>query len=131
MDVLPESVFDCIVLTQTLHLVYDVRAAVATLHRALTPGGVLLLTTPGISQLDRAECGPIWYWSLTAVSVRCLLEERFSADNLAIEAHGNVFAATALLYGIAVEELDQSALNVDDTLYPVTVAARAAKASDA
>src|SRR5215510_14713951 len=65
LDVLPESVFDCIVLTQTLHLVYDMQAAVATLHRALKPGGVLLLTTPGISQLDPGEWGPTWYWSLT------------------------------------------------------------------
>src|SRR5712692_10390618 len=30
LEVLPEAVFDCIVLTQTLHLLYDMRAAVAT-----------------------------------------------------------------------------------------------------
>jgi len=128
LDVLPESVFDCIVLTQTLHLVYDMRAAVATLHRALRPGGVLLLTTPGISQLDPGEWGPTWYWSLTALATRRLLEERFSPDALAVEAHGNVFAATAFLYGLAVEELDRADLNVDDAVYPVTVAARAVKA---
>ena len=131
LDVLPESVFDCIVLTQTLHLVYDMRAAVATLHRALKPGGVLLLTTPGISQLDPGEWGPTWYWSLTALAARRLLEERFSPNGLAVEAHGNVFAATAFLYGIAVEEIDRADLDVDDAAYPVTVAARAVKGSAA
>src|SRR5262249_27189682 len=38
------NTFDCIILTQTLHLIYDVRAALATLHRILKPGGVLLAT---------------------------------------------------------------------------------------
>jgi SAM-dependent methyltransferase len=126
--VLPEGVFDCIVLTQTLHLVYDMRAAVATLHRALKPGGVLLLTTPGITQLDPGQWGATWYWSLTARAARRLLEERFSPDSVAVEVHGNVFAATAFLYGIAVEEIDRADLDVDDAIYPVTVAARAVKA---
>jgi len=131
LDVLPESVFDCIVLTQTLHLVFDMRAAIATLHRALKPGGVLLLTTPGISQLDPGEWGPTWYWSLTGPATRRLLEERFSPDVLALETHGNVFAATAFLYGIAVEELNKGDLDVDDALYPLTVAARAVKTNAA
>jgi SAM-dependent methyltransferase len=130
-DVLPEAVFDCIVLTQTLHLVYDMRAAIATLHRALKPGGVLLLTTPGISQLDPGEWGPTWYWSLTGRAARRLLEERFSPGSLSIRTHGNVFAAAAFLYGVAVEELDKADLDVDDALYPLTVAARAVKANAA
>ena len=49
---IPSDAFDCVILTQTLHLVYDIQAAVRTLHRILKPGGVLLLTVPGISQLD-------------------------------------------------------------------------------
>src|SRR5262252_3366041 len=51
-NALPEAAFDCIVLTQTLQYLYDMRAAVATLHGAMKLGGVLLLTAPGISQLD-------------------------------------------------------------------------------
>ena len=41
---LPEAAFDCIVLTQTLHLLFDLRGAVAHLHRMLAPGGALLAT---------------------------------------------------------------------------------------
>jgi SAM-dependent methyltransferase len=126
--VLPEAVFDCIVLTQTLHLVYDMRAAVITLHRALKPGGVLLTTVPGISPIDSGEWGPSWYWSLTAAAARRLLEERFRPDDVAIETHGNVFTATAFLYGLALEELERADLEVDDSSFPVTVAARTVKA---
>ena len=49
-DTLPEAVFDCIVLTQTLQYIFDIRAAVATLFRALKPGGVLLLTVNSVKK---------------------------------------------------------------------------------
>lgn len=126
--VLPESTFDCIVLTQTLHLIYDMRAAVAMLHRALKPGGVLLLTSPGISQVDRGQWGDSWYWSLTAAAARRLAGECFGERNIEVKAHGNVYAATAFLYGLALEEVDPADLDVDDPSYPVIVTVRAVKA---
>ncbi len=43
---IPSDSFDCAIVTQTLQFVYDVRAALATLHRVLAPGGVLLATVP-------------------------------------------------------------------------------------
>jgi SAM-dependent methyltransferase len=118
------------VLTQTLHLVFDMRSAVAALHRALKPGGILLLTTPGISQVDRDEWTASWYWSLTAAAARRLLNEHFRPDAVAVVAHGNVFAAAAFLYGLAFEELDRTDLDVDDPSYPVIVTARAVKVND-
>jgi len=39
---IPSSLFDCIVLTQTLQFIYDVPAALKTLHRILKPGGGLV-----------------------------------------------------------------------------------------
>jgi SAM-dependent methyltransferase len=127
-DVLPEGVFDCIILTQTLQFIFDMHGAVATLYRSLKPGGTLLLTAPGISPVDRGEWGAIWYWSITAVGARRLLEEQFPSDAITVGAYGNVFAATAFLYGLALEELELADLNVDDASFPVTVAARAVKA---
>ena len=62
---IPSDVFDCIILTQTLHLIYDMKAAMRTLYRILKPGGVLLATVPGISQLERGPWKDAWYWSLT------------------------------------------------------------------
>jgi SAM-dependent methyltransferase len=124
-DVLPRSAFDCIVLTQTLHLVYDLAAAVDNLHAALRPGGVLLLTVPGISQIDRGEWKDRWFWGLPPAAVVRLLGDRFGPEAVLVESHGNAFAATAFLQGLALQEVDARKLDVQDAAYPVVVAARA------
>ena len=46
-DHIPSDRFDCVILTQTLHIIYDTRAVLQTLNRILRPGGVLLATFPG------------------------------------------------------------------------------------
>src|SRR4029450_9396308 len=43
---IPSEIFHCIIFPQTLQLIYDLRAAAATLHRILRPEGVLLATFP-------------------------------------------------------------------------------------
>jgi glycosyltransferase involved in cell wall biosynthesis len=129
-SVLPERAFNCIVLTQTLQLIYDVRLAVAALHRALAPGGVVLVTAPGISQIDRGEWGSSWFWSFTHTSLERVFAESFGRDEVLVEHHGNVFAATAFLQGLAVEEVDTAKLDPIDRSYPVLVAVRARKRSD-
>jgi glycosyltransferase involved in cell wall biosynthesis len=126
-DHIPSDSFDCIVLTQTLHLIYDVRGALSTLHRILKPGGILLVTVPGISQIDHYDWGETWYWSFTTRSARRLFEEVFPADRLEVQTHGNVLAATAFLHGISVEELCHDELDYDDPDYQVTIAVRAMK----
>lgn len=126
-DHIPSDAFDCVLLTQTLHLIYDVQTALATLHRILKPGGVLLLTVPGISQIEEGEWGRTWYWSFTTQSIQRLLEETFPASNLDVETHGNVLAATAFLQGMAEEELGQEELDYCDQLYQLLITARAQK----
>lgn len=49
---LPSEAFDCVILTQTLHLIFDMQAALRTIARILKPGGVLLATVPGITQIS-------------------------------------------------------------------------------
>src|SRR5260370_7887040 len=51
----PASAFDCIILTQVLHLIYDMNAAITHMHRALNPVGVLLPTVPAITRTCRAR----------------------------------------------------------------------------
>jgi glycosyltransferase involved in cell wall biosynthesis len=125
-DVLPDAAFDCIVLTQTLQLIFDLERAVRRLHAALRPGGVLLLTVPGISQIDRGQWEDHWCWSFTAMSMRKLFEPHFEAD-LEINTHGNVFAATAFLQGVALEEIERARLDIHDPAYPVIITLRARK----
>lgn len=126
-EVLPADAFDCIVLTQTLHLLYDLPTAAAALANSLRPGGVLLLTVPGISQIDRREWGESWFWSMTPAAVRRLLGDAFGPGAVTVESHGNVFAATTFLQGLALDEVDTRKLDVTDTAYPVIVTARAVR----
>jgi SAM-dependent methyltransferase len=123
---LSSNSFDCIVLTQTLQLVFDVGAAVETVHRTLKPGGVALVTVPGITQIPRSEAGS-WYWSFTELSARRLFESAFRNGHVIVETHGNVLAATAFLYGLAAHELRDDEIDAVDPDYPVTIAIRASK----
>lgn len=122
---LPSGSFDSIILTQTLHLIYDMATAVRELRRSLAPGGVLLVTVPGVSSIDRGEWGADWYWSLTEHSLKRLLFESFEPAQVSVQTFGNLFAATAFLHGACVEEVDRARLEPVDPIYPVTVAARA------
>ncbi len=125
---LPEQAFDCIVFTQTLHIIFDMAAAIDRLHAALKPGGVLLITVPGITPVDRGEWAKEWFWSLTPAALDRLLAARFDDAHRDIETHGNVFAATAFLQGVACEEIDVRKLAPYDEAFPVTVVARATRA---
>lgn len=122
---LPAGAFDCIILTQTLHLIFDMNSAIATLHYALRPGGVLLLTVPGISAVDTGRWKDSWYWSLTDMALSRLLNGPFDPAKVTLLTDGNLFAATAFLHGAAIEEIELAKLDLFDPAYPVTVAARA------
>jgi glycosyltransferase involved in cell wall biosynthesis len=126
-DNFPSAMFDCIVLTQTLHLIFDMRKAIATLHRMLKPGGVLLATVPGVSSIDRGQWGSSWYWSLSPAALSRLLEEKFDSANVNVIAYGNVLAAVAFLHGLAEHELSAAELDAHDPQYPMIAAARAVK----
>jgi len=124
---LPDNSFDCIVLTQTLHLIYDYKDALRTCYRILKPGGALLLTVPGISHIDQGEWKNIWLWSFTEASVTKMLGETFSNAHTAIETFGNVLVATAFLYGMGLPELARAQLDVTDPHYQVIITACAIK----
>jgi glycosyltransferase involved in cell wall biosynthesis/SAM-dependent methyltransferase len=126
-DHIPSNTFDCIILTQTLQLIYDVRAAIKTVYRILKPGGVLLATFPGISQTYDNEWRDEWCWNFTTVSARRVFEEVFPAANVKIEAFGNVLAAISFLHGLAAEEITQQELDYHEIGYDVTIAVRGVK----
>ena len=126
-DHIPSDTFDCFILTQTLQLIYDVRAAVKTIYRILKPGGVLLATFPGISQTYDNEWGGTWFWNFTSLSARRLFQEVFPPENLTIEAFGNVLAAISFLHGMAAEELTKEELDYRDPGYDVSITVRAVK----
>jgi GT2 family glycosyltransferase len=129
---LPSGVVDCVILTQTLPCIYDVRAAVHSVHRILKPGGVALATVGGISQVARWDMER-WghYWSFTSLSVRRLFEDAFSPGTVTVASRGNVLAAAAFLYGLASEELRPEELQHQDPDYELIITVRAVKAPTA
>lgn len=128
-DHIPSDTFDCIIFTQTLQFIYNVRAALRHLHRILKPGGVLLATFPGISQISRYDMDR-WgdYWRFTDASARRLFGDVFGAENVTVEAYGNVLVACAFLHGLAAHELQQEELDYHDPDYQVIITVRAVKA---
>jgi SAM-dependent methyltransferase len=129
---LPANAFDCVIVTQTLQLIYEVRSAVATVHRILRPGGVALVTVPGITPVSRHDSeswGNYWCWSFTGRSMRQMFEEHFGAGEVRVETYGNVLAAAAFLYGLGRGELTREELDYRDPDFEMLITVRARKAS--
>lgn len=126
---IPSDAYDCVICTQTLLFLYDVPAAVRTLHRCLKPGGVALVTVPGVSQVVSPDIDA-WgdYWRFTTRSARELFEACFPAQEVRVEADGNVLTATAFLHGLAVEDLRRAELEVRDPSFQLVITIRAKKA---
>lgn len=128
-DGIPEGTFDCIICTQTLQFIFDFRAALRHLARILKPGGVLLVTTTGISKIARREGVDPWgeYWGFTAQAAKRLFEEFFPPDRITVATYGNVLTAIAFLHGLAAEELQREELDYWDPDYELLVAVCAVK----
>ena len=127
---IPSATFDCVILTQTLHLIYETEAALRTVKRILKPNGVLLATIPGLSQIGRDEWGKSWYWGFTRGSATRLFNEVFGEANVDVRVYGNVLSATSFLQGLATEELTQAELDHLDEAYQVTIGVRAVNSAD-
>lgn len=126
---IPSDTFDCIICTQTLQMIYDVRAALRHIYRILKPGGVLLATSHGITKIGRREGVDPWgeYWHFTAQSAQRLLKELFPTNNTRVDVYGNVLTAIAFLHGLAAEELRKEELDYFDPDYEVIITVRSVK----
>lgn len=130
-DDVESDLFDAVICTQTLQLIYDIRAATATLRRILKPGGVLLATVPGISHITSKDPDSTNdQWRLTRASASRLFAEEFGAGQVTVKSYGNVLAAIAFLEGLAAEELLPEELDVNDPDYQAVIVVRAVKRSD-
>ncbi len=121
-ETLPENAIDCFICTQTFNFIFDVQKAISGAHYLLKPGGVLLATVAGISQVSRYDMDR-WgdYWRFTTASVQKLFEPVFTGG-VEIVSFGNVLAATAFLQGIAVEDFpDVSLLDQHDLDYQMLI----------
>ena len=110
-DCLPAARFDCVIFTQTLHLIPDMRVALANIWRALAPGGVLLLTVPALGRHDTrrgfittAGASPKQGWTGSC--------RTFQAPAPLSAPTAILVSCTAFLYGLAAEELSSEELHV-------------------
>ncbi len=123
---IPQSVCDCFILTQTLHLIFDIESAIGNVYRLLGPGGVLLATVPSVIRIDpeaREDC-----WRLTVASCTRLFGKAFGAENITVKNYGGFVTCVAFLQGMAYEELSQKELAKNDDDYPLVIGVRAVKA---
>lgn len=125
-DTLPAGRYDCFILTQTLQYVFDLSAAVESVHRLLGPGGVALVTVPAVSRITASAGVDREFWRFTAASCERLFRERF--EDVTVRTYGNVLTSAAFLFGVAREELLQRELDEHDEYFPLLVVARASKA---
>ena len=128
---IPDNTFDCIIITQTLQMIFEVDKAIKTLHRILKPGGVVLCTSHGMTRVARREGVDDWgeYWHFTTQSKRRLFRAVFPRDNVAVSTVGNIFTCICNLHGLGASEIDQTELDSHDPNFEMLVLVRAVKDS--
>jgi hypothetical protein len=126
---LPPDAFDCFICAQTFQYTFEIGRAVAGAHYLLRPGGVLLATVPGISQISRKDAERYGeFWRFTTGSMERLFSPVFGGG-VEVAGFGNVLAATAFLQGLAQEDLpDRTLLDAADPDYPLIITLVARKA---
>ncbi len=126
---IPFDYFDCIIATQTLPFIYDFRSAIANCHSGLKPGGVLLATFAGITQISRYDMDR-WgdYWRFTTLSAERMFGELFTPANVTVRAHGNVLTAVSSLLGLAAGDLKKLELDFFDPDYEQLITVKAIRA---
>ena len=124
-SVIPAHTYDCFIMTQTLHVIYDMRAVLAECVRILKPGGVLLATLPCASKVAHEQGLDGDFWRFTEAAARELFAEFFACDRLEVRAYGNVLVNIAYLYGLACHEISSADFDVHDPFYPLVVSVRA------
>ncbi len=126
-----DNTFDCIIITQTLQMIYEIQATITNLHRILKPGGVVLATSHGITKVARREGVDDWgeYWHFTSQSSKRLFQETFPAEGVTVSTYGNVLSTIGSLHGLAASELEPNELDYCDPNFELLVMVRAQKAA--
>jgi glycosyltransferase involved in cell wall biosynthesis len=133
-DALPADQYDCFINQFTMHLIYDLDAALFHSIRMLKPGGVLLVNFPCVDYyfpggLDMATGGPMYmYWWFTPIQVENLLRRAgLSSTDYTIETFGNLFTRVAYQMNLPAEELTRHELGYVDPGHPLLICVRAVK----
>jgi hypothetical protein len=124
---LPPNTYDCIILTQTLHLLRRPGRCVENCFTALRSGGALLATAPSVCRVS-----PTYpdgdFWRFTPAGIAELFGRHWPGDVM-VDAFGNLRTCMAFLMGEVVEDLPHIVLDHHDRRFPLTVSVEATKNS--
>jgi SAM-dependent methyltransferase len=133
-DHVPSDIYDCFVNQFTMHMIYDVEAALYHSIRVLKPGGVFLVNFSCLDYyfpagLDMGTGAPLFlYWWFTPIQVENFLRRIGLTDtDFTLDVYGNLFARVAYQMNIPAEELTQSELEYVDAGHPLLICARIVK----
>lgn len=119
---LKKNFYNCIILTQVLNFVSDLRMIPKILVDSLRPNGVILLTVSGITPICRYDMDRYGqFWGFTDAGIK----EMFSTENVECitETYGNFKVACASLAGMSFTELDKKDLLYCDEDFQVFISA--------
>jgi hypothetical protein len=124
---LPRESYDCIILTQTLHLLRRPDRCIDNCFAALRARGVLLATAPSVSRVS-----PTYphgdFWRFTPAGITEVFTRHWPSD-FTVHAFGSLRTCVAFLLGEAQEDLPGAVLDYNDSRFPLTVAVDAQKTS--
>ncbi len=123
---LSDAAYDCIILTQTLHLLADPNACVENCWSTLRPKGALLATAPVLSRVSPTYPDSD-YWRFAPAGMRRLFETHWTG-RFSISSFGNLRTCVGFLLARTVEETPKDVFETDDPRFPLTVAIHAEKA---
>lgn len=117
-----EDMADCIICTQVMQYIFDLKAAFLNIYRSLKPNGVALITLPGIKSLslfDNDNWGE--RWSFTEKSAVELCERTVTNGKFEVNSYGNVKVSIAYLYGLCVEDICIEDFSYSDPQFPFLI----------
>lgn len=118
------SIYDCIIATQTFGVIDEYQKAISECYRILKPGGTLLATVSALGVAAQLESS---FWRFTQTSVKYAFGKLFSPEKFEINSYGNVLSGQAFWVGIAAQELSREELDYNDPHYAVIVGIKATK----
>ncbi len=119
-DGVREGILDCLICTQTIQFIFNLDAVIQNICKLLKNDGCALITCHGISQIslyDYRNWGE--YWRFTPMTIKRLYEQNTENCEISVQSYGNVKTATAMLYGLCAEDLDDEDFEFNDEQYPL------------
>lgn len=120
-----KNIADAAIITNVISCLYDYKAALNNIKNMVKDKGTVLITVPGIAQLDKEDyntCGQ--YWRFTPMCLERIIKDIFPDSLFNVEIYGNVKSAMNFLNGDTYKSLTTEELLYKDDDYPVLIGAK-------